>query len=339
VGGGGGTSMVAEVSWPTWREAMQQALYGADGFFRRERPGDHFRTSVHASDQFAGAFVRLAGRCGARIVVDIGAGRAELLLAIARYAPELDLVGVEVAGRPTGLPGSVRWTQQLPTDLTEVLVIANEWLDNVPVDVAEVDADGVPRLVHVDPATGREALGAAVTGPDAEWLDRWWPLSGTGPGTRAEIGRSRDAAWATVVGSVRRGVLAAADYCHLRSARPPAGTLSAYRDGRTVPAVPDGSRDITAHVALDACAAAGEGAGATATVLTSQRHALRMLGVDAALPPRELATADPLAYVAALARAGEAAELLDAAGLGGFGWLVQAVDADVPAELTGSPPP
>ena len=51
-----------------------------------------------------------------------------------------------------------------------------------------------------------------------------------------------------------------------------------------MPAVPDGSRDITAHVALDACAAAGEAAGAGETVLTTQRAALRELGLDARRP-------------------------------------------------------
>jgi SAM-dependent MidA family methyltransferase len=328
----------AAPDWPTWREAMQQALYGPDGFFRRERPGDHFRTSVLASDLFAAALARLALRCEANVVVDVGAGRAELLLTLARYEPDFDLVGVEVATRPADLPPTVQWTDRMPTGLKRALVIANEWLDNVPLDVAEVDANGVPRLVHVDPATGAERLGAAVSGADAEWLERWWPLTHAGPGIRVEIGHPRDVAWAGVVASVQNGVLVAADYSHHRADRPLTGTLSAYRDGRAVPAIPDGSRDITAHVALDACATAGEAAGATATVLTSQRHALRMLGVDAGLPPRELATSDPLAYVAALARTGEAAELLDSAGLGGFGWLVQAVGTDLPAELAEAPP-
>jgi SAM-dependent MidA family methyltransferase len=89
--------------------------------------------------------------------------------------------------------------------------------------------------------------------------------------------------------------------------------------------VPDGSCDLTAHVALDACAAAGEAAGATGTVLTTQAEALRALGVAVARPTRELAVADPAGYLAALAHAGEAAELTDPAGLGGFGWLVQPV--------------
>ena len=89
--------------------------------------------------------------------------------------------------------------------------------------------------------------------------------------------------------------------------------------------MPDGSCDLTAHVALDACAAAGEAAGATATVLTTQAEALCGLGVEGARPTREEAAADPAGYLRALARAGEVAELTDPAGLGGFGWLEQPV--------------
>ena len=37
----------------------------------------------------------------------------------------------------------------------------------------------------------------------------------------------------------------------------------------------------------------------------------------------------------ALSRASGEAELIDALGLGGFGWLVQAVGLDIPALLTG----
>lgn len=316
---------------------MQRALYGPDGFFRRESPADHFRTSVHAGELFAAALARLAARSGARVVVDVGAGRGELLAALAEHGAGLDLVGVEVAERPTHLPGHVEWAAAVPAGLAEALVIANEWLDNVPLDIAEVDEEGRRRLVRVDPATGQERLGEAVAGHDAAWLDRWWPLPDAEPGTRAEIGHPRDAAWAGVVGNVRAGVLVAADYGHRRSDRPPCGTLTAYRDGRVVPAIPDGSRDITAHVALDSVAAAGEAAGASATVLTSQRHALRRLGVRAALPPHRLARTDPPAYVEALARTSEAAELLDSSGLGGFEWLVQAVGTDLPPELAEPP--
>jgi hypothetical protein len=44
---------------------------------------------------------------------------------------------------------------------------------------------------------------------------------------------------------------------------------------------------------------------------------------------------DPAGYLAALCRAAEEAELTDAAGLGGFSWLVQAVGLPVPESLAG----
>src|SRR5690606_3433104 len=106
-------------------------------------------------------------------------------------------------------------------------------------------------------------------------------------------------------------------------ARPPFGTLTGFRDGRETLPVPDGSCDITAHVAVDACAAtAGGPPGAR---LPTQREALRALGVTGARPPLALASSDPAGYVRALAGAGEAAELTAEGGLGDFWWLVQVV--------------
>jgi hypothetical protein len=99
------------------------------------------------------------------------------------------------------------------------------------------------------------------------------------------------------------------------------GTLTGYRAGRQVPPVPDGSCDITAHVAMDSVAEAG---GRPYT-LVSQRKALRALGVDGARPPLSLASTDPGGYVRALATASAAAELTDAAGLGSHWWLMHPV--------------
>ena len=79
--------------------------------------------------------------------------------------------------------------------------------------------------------------------------------------------------------------------------------------------MPDGSRDVTAHVAVDAVAAR------TGATLVRQRDALAELGVDGTRPPLDLATADPPAYVAALARASESAELRARGGWGDFWWL------------------
>jgi SAM-dependent MidA family methyltransferase len=304
---------------------MSDALYGPGGFYRTLwggglGPAGHFRTSVHASPLFAGALLRLARQRGLTTVVDVGAGRGELLATLHRLDPALRLMAVEVADRPDDLPAGIDWLAELPP--TEgALVVANEWLDNVPLDLVELAPDGL-RVVEVS-ADGRERLGRPAAPEDARWVADWWPLAQIG--SRAEVGRSRDEAWASVMSSVRRGVALAVDYAHDRAGRPPDGSLTAYRHGRQVPPVPDGTCDLTAHVAMDACAAAGEAAGATSTVLTTQADALRGLGDDGARPAREEAERDPAGYLAALARAGDSAELTDPGGLGGFGWLLQTV--------------
>ena len=189
----------------------------------------------------------------------------------------------------------------------------------------------------MDPATGGESLGAPVDAADRLWLSRWWPAaamrmgaqSKAAAGLRAEIGWPRDAAWAGAVDSVRRGCALAVDYGHLRSVRPPHGTLTGYRGGRQVPPVPDGSCDVTAHVAMDSAAAA---AGTPYTLVT-QREALRALGVDGGRPPLELARTDPAAYLRALSAAGAAAELTEPAGLGGHWWLLHTIGMDPRATM------
>lgn len=322
------------MGWPTWRKATEQALYGPDGFFRRETPAAHFRTSAHAAPELvAAALLRLARASDLTTFVDVGAGGGEILAALDTLAPDLALIGVEVAGRPAGLPGRIEWWPALPERLDRVLLFANEWLDNVPVDVVEVDEHGAVRLVLVDPATGAETLGPPVGDADARWLARWWPLDVAEPGQRAEVGWPRDEAWAGVIRRIERGIAIAVDYSHSRDDRPWGGTLTGYRDGRLVRPVPDTSTDLTSHVALDACAAAGVGAGACETLLVRQREALKALGVDGSLPPLELANADPVGYLTALGRSSRAVELLSIQGLGGFGWLVQAVGINLPGLL------
>jgi len=236
---------------------------------------------------------------------------------------------VEVAPRPAGLDPRIRWRPVPPAGITG-LVIASEWLDNVPLDVVELTAAG-PAVIQVDPATGAQRPRGLPGPADLAWIRDWWPLRACGE--RAEVGRTRCTAWAGVIRRIGRGVAVAADYGHLRAARPAGGTLTGYLAGRAVPAIPDGSMDITAHVALDACAAAGAAAGAGQTVLTTQRAALRELGLDGRRPPLALAASDPHGYARALSRASQDAELLDAGGLGGFGWLAQAVGMPLPGPL------
>ncbi|MFG2104114.1 SAM-dependent methyltransferase [Micromonospora echinaurantiaca] len=287
----------------------------------------------------------------------------------------LRLSAVELAPRPDDLPAEIAWSDEIPSGIVGLLV-ATEWLDNVPLDVAMHTGD-TWRYLLVDPATGAESLGDPVEPADAEWLATWWPVpdaqrdrpsdrdsalltgvtdspgsTGSGfratrpaegssliarsrPGCpetptarRAEIGRTRDEAWAEAVGRLDRGLALAVDYGHLRENRPVGGTLTGYRGGRQVPPVPDGSCDVTAHVAIDSVASAGERVARCAYALGTQREGLRALGADGGRPPLSLAASDPAGYVRALAAASVVAELTDPAGLGGHWWLRQPVGVD-----------
>ncbi len=324
---------------PTWRAAWQQALYGDGGFYHRpEGPRGHFRTACHAAPaQVGAAMVRLAraGGCGA--VVDVGAGRGELVAAIASQAPDLQVHGVDVVDRPPGLPDGIGWSrglERVPAALasgaTPVLLMAWELLDNIACDVVEVDAAGLARVVTVDVGSGREVLGGRIRGELDEWCRRWWALDGAEPGSRAEVGVERDRVWAELVSGLPRGLLLAVDYAHTRGTRPRDGSLAGFRGGRMLPPVPDGSCDITAHVALDAVAAAGRASGAGTQVLTTQREALRVLGVRRRTPS---VGEDAAALLARLQHDGCVAELMDPGGLGGFGWLLQGRDVEIPLAL------
>jgi SAM-dependent MidA family methyltransferase len=300
---------------PLWRDAIQSALYGPGGFFTTGAgPAGHFRTSAHASPLFAAALAGLVQRVDAALdhpevfdLVDVGAGRGELLTALlAALDPQLAgrcrPVAVELAPRPPDLPDRIAWRAEPPAGITGVL-LAVEWLDNVPLDLARAG-----RYLRVDGSPG-----GPVTGADTAWLSRWWPVAG--PAEVAEIGLPRDRAWSQAHSRVRRGLALAVDYGHRLPDRPPLGTLTGYRAGRQVDPVPDGSCDLTAHVAVDALA------DATGGVLGTQREALHRLGVTGSRPPLALAGTDPAGYLRALAAAGQAAELTDPAGLGGHWWL------------------
>lgn len=288
-------------TWPVgdWESRWREALYGPGGFFARgELPARHFRTSPLVGPELAEALLVLLARVDAALghparldFVDLGAGGGELAgsvraLASGDLAARLRVTAVDL-GPTRSVPG-VRWLREPPSVVTGLLV-GHEWLDAVPCPVVDGPSD--------DP-----------------WLRAWWPVAA---GERAEVGRPRDEAWADVVGRVR-GAALAVDYGHLRADRAAGryreGTLAGYRDGRRVEPVPDGSCDITAHVALDACAAAAGGD----SVLVSQRDAL------GALLPEVVPDGDPLAWLEATARAGRIAELRAAGGLGDFGWLLHA---------------
>ena len=313
-----------------WTQAWQQALYGPAGLYRQASgPAGHFATATQGAPGvgavLARALVTWMHREGLTTFVDVGCGRGELLGQVHALDPSLRCVGVDVVDRPASLPQGVGWLESpggaaLPDELAglrDALVVANEWLDVVPCTVVEVDADLRPREVLVDPASGEERLGEPLGAADLQWCQRFWPLDGAEPGDRVEVGLARDEAWRGLLDRLRSGVAVAVDYGHVVGGRPPAGTLTGYRAGHQVLPVPDGSCDLTAHVAMDSL---------PHDELVDQRTALRRLGVDGAdRPGYELARADPTAYLQALGEASAAAALTARGGLGDFLWAVTRV--------------
>lgn len=317
---------------------MAGALYRPGGFHLRDgSPANHFRTSAHVGEgiPFAKAVLRLLAEVDAELgrpdpldFVDLGAGGGELAAAVLRSAARQGLAarlrvhGVDLRPRPAGLPPEIRWSRKAPSG-TRGLLVANEYLDDVPCEVA-VGTPAGPRLLTVTPS-GVEVVGPAPRDSDAAWLQRWWPVR---EGSRAEVGIYRDMAWAAAVAGLATGVAVAVDYSHTREDRRrgdvAAGTLSAFRDGRRCPPVPDGSCNITCHVALDSCADAGLAAGATSTLLSTQRQVLRALLGAAPAAPTD---------ARALQVAADVAELSDPEGLGSFGWLVQTKGCELPSTL------
>ncbi len=313
--------MPEPVPWPA---AWQRALYGPDGFYRKpEGPAGHFTTATHAgaSALLAEGLWGWADRLGVDGIVDVGAGRGELLHHLYAAAPHRPLVGLDVVARPLTLPAPVGWTVSpggatLPREALprNHLVVAHEWLDVVPCVIGEVASDGSLREVLVDPESGAETLGYALSNADHGWCQRFWTStvgSDAEVGDRVEVGRARDDAWLALLHRAEGGPAIAVDYGHTAGDRPAGGTLAAYRAGHRVDPVPDGSCDLTAHVAVDSL---------QQTERLRQRDALPATGP----PEHELARRDPAAYLAAAARRAESGALRRAGGFGDFWWVLWA---------------
>ena len=144
-----------------WRRAWQRALYGPDGFYRRtEGPAGHFTTATHGGTgrALARSLWAWADSYGLDGIVDVGAGRGELLQHLYAWEPGRQLSGLDVVPRPPDLPDGVGWVESpggsgLPAGWRpeRALVVAHEWLDVVPCTIAEVAPDGTVRELLVGP--------------------------------------------------------------------------------------------------------------------------------------------------------------------------------------------
>lgn len=312
---------------PTWGEAWHEALYGADGFYRRSAPADHFTTSAQGipggGRVLARAIAGLARSHRCTRVVDLGCGRGELLTHLRDVAPHLHLTGVDIVPRPPDLdvddwlvsPGGADLPDEL-RDLEETLVLAHEWLDVVPCPVVETDDNGIWRVVTVA-RDGTEEHGRWLTGDDLRWVKNFAPQGAT----RLEVGRARDLAWQGLLDRIRTGAAVAVDYGNLRRDRPRHGTLTGYRDGRQVEPVPDGSCDLTAHVAFDSLIS-DHPEHVTIELMAQRDWLFSILGQPTGPVPHELATTDPTAYLDALAERAALNALTAWPGLGEFWWAV-----------------
>jgi SAM-dependent MidA family methyltransferase len=188
------------------------------------------------------------------------------------------------------------------------MIICCEWLDDLPCPVVTRHADGWRELIIND--DGQEQAGPRLESEQLAWADRWWP-----GGERAEIGLTRDRAWAEMVKLImkRGGCAIMIDYGHTAPRRPVTGSLAAYRDGRALDPRPGSTVNLTAHVAIDAVRAAGEAAGATTTFCGLQSEVVpELLQADT--------HADPLVD---LGRRSEHAALSSQYVWGSHWWLLQ----------------
>jgi len=276
-------SQVAATRRVTWTQAWKSAN---DAFYSHHRAEEEFTTSLHAGSSVATYLAEMIHRNSAGhddfFVIDVGSGSGELLRQLAPLVGEVNLMGIDLRPKPAGLPDSVSWVQTSIDDGTieitgndgslKGLLIAHEFLDDVPCDIVELDHDLNPCLVLVDPETGHEEIGPRLDDAAARrmrgaaeleamriWLHRWWPS--TRPLARREIGLQRDRVWNRLTGVLDTGIAVAIDYAHRLPDRASGlwdgGSVKGFRAGRPCTAIPNGCVNITAHVALDACSHQG----------------------------------------------------------------------------------
>jgi SAM-dependent MidA family methyltransferase len=259
-----------------WEQAWEAAAFGPRGFYINALPYDHFTTSVEqavvATDLLP--YLRVALTNGPVTFIDVGAGTgllAEQLRALLSptEAQRTRFLCLDLRPRPLDLTPEIDWIQgdiretikRVPTG--NAVLVAHEFLDDLPCAVVEVDEAGLGHFIVIDSEQGERKLGPilAANSPELAWLERWWPT--TRPFMRCEVGITRDACWNTLTSVVTSGFAIAIDYAHLREDRVrgvwDGGTLAGYAHGTLKTPQTSGASNITAHVAIDALAESSHG--------------------------------------------------------------------------------
>ena len=342
--------------WRTaWRQALygEHGFAVAPG----NLPRGHFSTAAEdptMAELVAAELTRVARRLdrqspGNVDLVDAGAGGGELLAGVLaaaeptlvartrataidfRAAPDGYLASfgdVPVAGgtassagrRAERGPATVRWRRgdaSVECPPTRGLIVAHELLDDVPCDVAVLRHEGW-RYLAVDLA-GDEVVDGPVEPSDARWLQRW--AGDARLADRVEIGRPRDEIAVALASHLTCGRLIIIDYATSADQRRrlhPDGTLTGYRNGHQCRPRPDGTMNLTAHVAIDSVVEALSSVGHVrlGTVAdAADRHLVEShgssAGPDGGHGPPVLPFAERMRW----------ARVRDRGSWGGFAWL------------------
>jgi SAM-dependent MidA family methyltransferase len=274
---------VAESGPIPFERFMQLALYGETGFFgsarlRSERAGD-FLTSPEVSSMFGetlAAFVRSErNRIGEPFrLVEVAGGSGSLLRSLLAVI-DVDTWAVEVSPAAAAALGAVVGPDRVVGSLGSIdgplrgVVLANELLDNLPMAIAQLTADGWrERWV----GQGEEGLAFIDAEPRPEvmaWLEQFAGPVDIGGWVEVQLEASE---WVrTVVTRLEAGAVVLIDYGDTAENLAPRrqdGTLRTYRAHHFGPHPLDepGATDITADVNVTAIEAAARDAGAEVEV-------------------------------------------------------------------------
>ncbi len=242
---------------------MERCLYGSGGFYAATgsagRSRGDFITSPEVGPLFGALLARAVdgwwdelGRPEPFRVFDVGCGPGALLRAVSVAAPDRpwELIGVD----RVDAAGADR--QDVPDDLSDSVVVANELLDNLPFRIVERTQDGLAEVFveHGAPGTEPREVLVPVTVETEPPVPGWPETDGWPVGTRVPI-LEEAAGWVASVLDRGPSVLCLFDYGlpTTTALAVRGGWLRTYRDHTRGddPFVSPGSCDITTDIAWD----------------------------------------------------------------------------------------